>query len=112
MPSSAAQSVTASRLAASLAKSLVTSASGREMRPCFTRSLMVETRTDIAVEAAAKAFHETCREKRQYTWEQSSAEWRRDLRAFVRPIVEAALMASDAYVAAALPKSKTPTDPR
>ncbi|WP_038367875.1 hypothetical protein [Bosea sp. UNC402CLCol] len=69
-------------------------------------SSMPETRTDVAVEATAKAFHETCREKRQYTWEQSSEEWRRDLRAFVRPIVEAALVASDAYVAAALP---TPT---
>jgi len=67
---------------------------------------MTETRTDIAVEAAARAFHETTREKRQYTWEQSSEEWRRDLRAFVRPIVEAALVASDAYVAAALPKPK------
>ncbi|WP_142112383.1 hypothetical protein [Bosea sp. AK1] len=67
---------------------------------------MTETRTDIAVEAAAKAFHETTREKRQYTWEQSSEEWRRDLRAFVRPMVEAALVASDAYVAAALPKPK------
>jgi len=67
---------------------------------------MAETRTDIAIEAAAKAFHETCREKRQYTWEQSNEEWRRDLRAFVRPMVEAALIASDAYVAATLP---TPT---
>ena len=65
---------------------------------------MPDERTEIAVEAAAKAFHETCREKRQYTWEQSSEEWRRDLRAFVRPMVEAALVASDAYVAASLPK--------
>ncbi|WP_038357907.1 hypothetical protein [Bosea sp. UNC402CLCol] len=67
---------------------------------------MPETRTDVAVEAAAKAFHETCREKRQYTWEQSSEEWCRDLRAFVRPIVEAALAACDAHVAAALLKPK------
>lgn len=67
---------------------------------------MPDERTEIAVEAAAKTFHETCREKRQYTWEQSSEEWRRDIRAFVRPIVEAALEASDAYVAAAVPKPK------
>lgn len=33
---------------------------------------MPDDRTEIAAEAAAKAFHETCREKRQYTWEQSS----------------------------------------
>lgn len=67
---------------------------------------MADERTEIAVEAAAKAFHEQTREKRQYTWEQSSSEWQRDLRAFVWPIVEAALAASDAYLAAAVPKPK------
>jgi len=67
---------------------------------------MPDERTVMVIEAAAKAFHETCREKRQYPWEQSGEEWRRELRAFVWPIVAAALIASDAYVAAAavLPK--------
>jgi len=61
---------------------------------------MPDERTEIAIEAAAKAFHEISREPRQFRWEQSSDEWRRDVRAFVRPMVEAALMASDAYMAA------------
>jgi hypothetical protein len=71
---------------------------------------MLDDRTEVAVEAAAKAMHESCREKRQFTWEKSSEEWRVDLRNFVRPIVEAALIASDAYLVAPLKKPKTPTD--
>ncbi len=70
---------------------------------------MPDERTTIAIEAAAKAFHESCREKRQFSWEQSSEEWRRDVRAFVVPIVEAALTASDSYmtaIAAVLPAPK------
>lgn len=66
---------------------------------------MPDERTEVAVEAAAKALHETSREKRQFHWEQSSEEWRRDIRNFVRPMVEAALTASDAYLAA-VPKPK------
>jgi hypothetical protein len=73
---------------------------------------MADQRTQIAVEAAAKALHETAREKRQFTWDASSEEWRIDLRNFVRPVVEAALEASDEYLAAALIKTKTPTDIR
>lgn len=70
--------------------------------------MISDERTEIAVEAAAKAFHETSREKRQFRWEQSSEEWRRDVRAFVRPIVEAALTASDAYMAALAAVLPTP----
>ena len=65
---------------------------------------MPDERTEFAVEAAARAFHENAREKRQFQWEQSSEEWRRDIRAFVRPMVEAALLASDAFLATAIPK--------
>lgn len=72
---------------------------------------MAETRIDLAIEAGAKAMHESAREKRQFTWEQSSEEWRRDLRAFVRPIVEAALDSSDAFLAAAA-SAKPPSDAR
>lgn len=65
-------------------------------------------RTAVAVEAAARAFHENAREKRQFTWEQSSEEWRVDLRNFVRPMVEAALEAADTHLVAATPKPKEP----
>lgn len=69
---------------------------------------MPDERIEIAVEATAKAFHEASREKRQFSWEQSSEEWRRDVRAFVRPLVEAALTASDAYMAALAAVLPTP----
>ena len=73
---------------------------------------MPDERTEIAVEAAARTLHENAREKRQFTWENSSEEWRVDMRNFVRPIVEAALDASDAYLAATLVRPKPPTDLR
>ena len=37
----------------------------------------MDARLETAVEAAARAFHENAREKRQFTWEASSEEWRR-----------------------------------
>lgn len=74
--------------------------------------MSIDERIEIAVEAAARALHENCREKRQFTWENSSEAWRVELRNFVRPIVEAALEASDEFMAAALRKWKAPTDIR
>ncbi len=71
---------------------------------------MAETRIDLAIEAGAKALHENAREKRQFSWEQSSEEWRRDLRSFVRPIVEAALQSSDEFLAATTQRKLTPKD--
>lgn len=65
-----------------------------------------DPRTEAAIEAAARAFHENAREKRQFTWEHSSEEWRTDIRNFVRPMVEAALEASDAFLARAIPQPK------
>lgn len=68
---------------------------------------MADPRAKAAVEAAARAFHEIAREKPEFHWEQSGEEWRRDIRNFVRPMVEAALEAADAHVAAIVtPKSK------
>lgn len=67
---------------------------------------MTDLVTEAAIEAAARAFHENAREKRQFHWEQSSEEWRTDIRNFVRPMVEAALEAADAYMAACIPKPK------
>lgn len=69
---------------------------------------MHEARIEFAIEAAAKTLHDNCRKKRQFGWEQSSEEWRVDLRNFVRPIVEAAIEASDEFMAAAVPKPKPP----
>lgn len=69
---------------------------------------MVEARIDLAIEAGAKALHESAREKRQFIWEHSSEEWRRDLRAFVRPIVEAALESSDEFLTTATRRRPTP----
>lgn len=59
---------------------------------------MQDERTRIAVEAAAKALLENA-PPRQFTWEEASEEWRVDLRNAVRPMVEAALAASDAFIA-------------
>lgn len=67
---------------------------------------MPDERTELAVEAAARAFHENAREKRQFQWEQSSEEWRLDIRAFVRPMVEAALLASEVFWQPQFPRSK------
>jgi hypothetical protein len=68
---------------------------------------MIDPRTEAAVEAAARAFHESARKKPQFHWEQCGEEWRRDIRNFVRPMVEAALVAADAHVAAIVtPKPK------
>lgn len=67
---------------------------------------MAATRIDLAIESGAKALHESAREKRQFTWEQSSEGWRQDLRAFVGPIVEAALETSDEFLAAATRKPR------
>ncbi|MGF7055330.1 hypothetical protein GGC47_004541 [Bosea sp. OAE752] len=59
---------------------------------------MNDDRTRAAVEAAAKAFYEQTRKKRQSNPARNGAA---TCELFVRPIVEAALVASDAYVAAA-----------
>ena len=68
---------------------------------------MSDPRTEAAVEAAARALHENSRETRQFHWEQSDEVWRRDIRNFVRPMVEAALEAADAHdVALITPKPK------
>lgn len=72
---------------------------------------MLADRIEFAVEAAAKALHEICRRKPQFHWEQSSEEWRVDLRNFVRPIVEAAIEAADEFVAISIPKPKGPIVP-
>ena len=68
---------------------------------------MRDPRLEAAVEAGARAFHEAAREKPQFHWEQCGEAWRRDIRSFVRPMVEAALEAADAHVAAIVtPKPK------
>lgn len=66
---------------------------------------MSDARLEAAVEAAAKALHEKCREKRMLHWETYSDDGRDGMRLFVRPMVEAALEAADAYQK---PKSEEP----
>jgi len=69
---------------------------------------MPDERTEIALEAAAKVFHQSSQEMRDIPWDQASEEWRDDVRAAIRPLVEAALTASDAYMAAAAAVIPTP----
>lgn len=52
-------------------------------------------RMEAAVDAAAQAFHDLCRERGQLRWESTSPRWREQMRSFVRPLVVAALEASD-----------------
>ena len=66
---------------------------------------MSDARLEAAVEAAAKALHEKCREKRMMHWETCSDDWRDGMRLFVRPMVVAALESADAYQK---PKSEEP----
>lgn len=67
---------------------------------------MSDERTELAVEAGAKAFHEAARreaakdKRRTLRWETSSEQYRAEIRSLVRPAIEAALAASDAYQAA------------
>lgn len=67
---------------------------------------MPDERTEIAVEAGAKAFHDAARrdaaqdKTRTLRWEASSEQYRAEIRGLVRPAVEAALAASNAYLAA------------
>lgn len=49
---------------------------------------------EAAIEAAAEAFHNNCQDTGMLTWENSTEEWRRSIRTFVRPITIAALNAA------------------
>lgn len=54
-----------------------------------------DDRMEAAVDAAANAFHDICRERGQLHWESTSPRWREQMRGFVRPLVVAALEAAD-----------------
>ena len=69
---------------------------------------MDQRRIAEATEAAARALHESVREKHQFKWETMTPRWRTDLCAYVRPAVVAALQASDEYVARGRPKAVHP----
>ena len=60
---------------------------------------MDQLRVSEAVEAAAKALHESVRDPQQFRWEAMTEQWRAEMRAYVRPCVLAALRASDEFVA-------------
>lgn len=56
-----------------------------------------EYRLEAAVRAAAQCLHENAREKHQFTWDAASPAWRAEMKAFVRPLVAAALAAADHF---------------
>ncbi|GHE72331.1 hypothetical protein GCM10019059_35000 [Camelimonas fluminis] len=60
-----------------------------------------DARLKAAIEAAAKALHDTARDRRMMRWETASEEWRDQLRTFVAPLVSAALAAADDVTARA-----------
>jgi hypothetical protein len=64
---------------------------------------MTEDRLEVAVEAAAKAMHEFCREKHQSKWETCSEYWQQEMRDYLRPSIKAALEAIDMLSAKAGP---------
>lgn len=72
---------------------------------------MNEVRISQAVEAAARALHESVRDVDQFKWEAMTESWRQDMRAYVRPAVIAALTASDTF-ARATPARPQPARPR
>lgn len=74
--------------------------------------LMGPRRVAVAVEAAARALHETVRRPEQFGWEAMSETWRNDLRRYIQPSVEAALSASDAYLSGPRPRHLATNRPR
>lgn len=54
-----------------------------------------DDRMEAAVDAAAHAFHDICRERGQLHWGSTSLRWREQMKGFVRPLVVAALEAAD-----------------
>lgn len=60
---------------------------------------MDHLRVKIAVEAAARALHESIRDRHQFRWESMSDNWHDEMRQYVRPSVLAALEASDDFLA-------------
>jgi hypothetical protein len=64
-------------------------------------------RVELAVEAAAKALHDTVRRQHQLRWELMSETWRNDMRDYVRPCVLATLKVADSLG----PQSARPTVP-
>ncbi|GAU86918.1 hypothetical protein BIWAKO_06866 [Bosea sp. BIWAKO-01] len=64
-------------------------------------------RVELAVEAAAKALHETVRRQHQLRWELMTERWRADMRDYVRPCVLATLKVADTLS----PQPRRPTVP-
>lgn len=56
---------------------------------------MDERRLTMAVEAAAKALHESVRREHQLNWDLMTETWRDALREYVRPCVLATLQVAD-----------------
>lgn len=73
---------------------------------------MSHPRIAVAVEAAARALHEAVRRPEQLGRDAMTETWRNDLRRYIQPSVEAALKASDAYLATPRPRHLATNRPR
>ncbi|GAU80135.1 hypothetical protein BIWAKO_00021 [Bosea sp. BIWAKO-01] len=73
---------------------------------------MDQRRVAAAVEAAARALHESVRNHHQFHWDKMTETWRQDLRSYIQPSVIAALEASDRVVASSPSRSATVARPR
>ncbi|KFC75975.1 hypothetical protein FG93_00115 [Bosea sp. LC85] len=73
---------------------------------------MDHRRVAAAVEAAARALHESVRDQHQFHWEKMTETWRQDLRSYIQPSVIAALDASDRIVASSTTRSASVARPR
>ena len=68
-----------------------------------------QDRFEAAVDAAALAFHDLSRERWHPRWENTSLRLRNEIRAFVRPLVLAALDAAGAIDSPPAPAEQHPT---
>lgn len=73
---------------------------------------MDQLRVSEAVEAAAKALHDSVRDPRQFHWDAMTEQWRIEMRAYVRPCVLAALRASDEFAVRRADRRVLGTRPR
>lgn len=72
---------------------------------------MDERRITMAMEAAAKALHESVRRKHQPRWELMTETWRDEMRDYVRPCVVATLRVADTLGTPQLVPARRPTVP-
>lgn len=75
-------------------------------------AVLNQLRVSEAVEAAARALHDSVRDPQQFRWDAMTEQWRLEMRAYVRPCVLAALRASDEFAARPTDRRALGTRPR